>query len=517
MTFHQSRKLYYPFAILLLISGLMFGLSGCKKKRSELGQVLFKRTHNPIFKDLDPDEFTAVFKKLLKAKREELTNPDFIQAYYEDNNYETVFVPDHIFNGDMADMVAHYRKAAEHGLDPKMFQPDEIEALAAKFASSTGIKTKEEAYRAIAKLELLTANSLLSYSNDLQFGLVQPRRIYSRYFIKTLRPDSISMGRVFNLDDVRAYLDSIQPKDPEYLALQKAYLEGYEAPKLSKEETQRILLVNMERARWKNKPEGTRYVYVNIPDFNLDVIDSGHSVLNMKVCVGEGRNKKYLNNLMNYNDTCKVDNPFPHETPLLNSVIHSVQVNPIWNIPRSIATKEIIVEAAKDPYYLANKNILVYNQRGRVVKDPETIDWSKITKENCTYEFKQQPGEDNSLGKIKFLFENRSSVYLHDTPAKDAFHYRMRAVSHGCVRLEKPLDLAHTLFSDTVKYNRIAKDMLEDDPTPEDISLRPRVPVYITYKTCWVDQNGQLQFRGDVYGLDIVLYDYMKKYLPANN
>ena len=220
---------------------------------------------------------------------------------------------------------------------------------------------------------------------------------------------------------------------------------------------------------------------------------------------------------MNYNDTCKVDNPFPHETPLLNSVIHSVQVNPIWNIPRSIATKEIIVEAAKDPYYLANKNILVYDQRGRVVKDPETINWSKITKENCTYEFKQQPGEDNSLGKIKFLFENRSSVYLHDTPAKDAFHYRMRAVSHGCVRLEKPLDLAHTLFSDTVKYNRIAKDMLEDDPTPEDISLRPRVPVYITYKTCWVDQNGQLQFRGDVYGLDIVLYDYMKKYLPANN
>ncbi len=131
------------------------------------------------------------------------------------------------------------------------------------------------------------------------------------------------------------------------------------------------------------------------------------------------------------------------------------------------------------------------------------------------YEFKQQPGEDNSLGKIKFLFENKSSVYLHDTPAKDAFRYTMRAVSHGCVRLEKPLELAHTLFRDTDKYNLIAKDMDEDDPTPEDVSLRPRIPVYITYITCWPEAGGKLQFRGDVYGLDIVLYEHLKKYLPA--
>ena len=272
----------------------------------------------------------------------------------------------------------------------------------------------------------------------------------------------------------------------------------------------------MERLRWKNKPAENEYVYVNIPDFHLDVIDSGKSILNMKVCVGEGRNKKYLNSLENYNDTCKIDNPYAHETPLLSSVIHSVQVNPIWNIPQSIATKEIIVQAAKDPYYLSNKNINVYKD-DKLIEDPETINWSKVTKDNSDYEFKQQPGADNSLGKIKFLFENRSSVYLHDTPAKEAFHYTMRAVSHGCVRLEKPLDLAHTLFTDTIKYKLIAKDMQEDEPTPEDISLRPRIPVYITYITCWSDKDGQLQFRGDVYGLDIVLYDHLKKYLPTEN
>ncbi|MEO6851198.1 MAG: L,D-transpeptidase family protein, partial [Mucilaginibacter sp.] len=306
----------------------------------------------------------------------------------------------------------------------------------------------------------------------------------------------------------------IQPKEPEYLALQKAFLDGITAPGLSKEETKRILLVNMERARWKNKPTWDKYIYVNIPDYHLDLIDSGKSVLMMKVCVGEGRNTKNQNTLENYDDTCRIDNPFPRETPLLSSLIHSVQVNPIWNIPKSIATKEIIVEAAKDPFYLSNKNINVY-KNDKLIENPETIDWSKVTKQNCQYEFKQQPGADNSLGRIKFLFENKSSVYLHDTPAKDPFRYAVRAVSHGCVRLEKPLQLAHALFSDTSRYNLIAKDMAADNPSPTDIGLRPKMPVYITYVTCWADTNGVLQFRKDVYGLDIILYDQMKKFMPA--
>jgi len=506
-----NTKKTTAFVLVLILFCLAIIFDGCKKKRSEIGKILFKQTHNKVFKDLDPDEYTAVFKKVFEEEQPNLSNPKLLFDHYDQDDYTPVFVLNHLTNGDLRNIVEDYNKAGDHGLDPKLFQPDRINVLIDKFNQ---IKTKEEAYEVIAKLEILASNSLINYSSALQYGIVSPRKIYSRYFIKTLRPDSISMNRVFFVQDMRAYLDSIQPKDPEYLALQKAFLAGIEAPKMSKEETRRILLVNMERLRWKNKPTGNEYVYVNIPDFKLDVIDSGKSILNMKVCVGEGRNKKYLNTLENYNDTCKVDNPFPHETPLLSSVIHSVQVNPIWNIPRSIATKEIIVEAAKDPYYLSNKNINVY-RNDRLVKDPETIDWSKVTKETSEYEFKQQPGEENSLGKIKFLFENRSSVYLHDTPAKDAFHYTMRAVSHGCVRLEKPLELAHTLFRDTTRYNLIAKDMAEDDPNTEDIALRPKVPVYITYITCWPDKEGQLQFRKDVYGLDIVLYEHLKKYLPA--
>lgn len=514
MTIHPNVKKYTSLTLVFVLCCLLITFQSCKKHRSEMGNTLYKHTHNSVFKNADEDEFAAVFKKVLEANRDKMSNPDFIISYYEKHNYEPVFVLSHLWNSDLKVETDYYHKANEHGINPQIFQPDAIDSLVSKLQNKHAIKTLDEAYHDMALLEMTAANSLINYSSDLQFGVLSPKKLFSRYFIKTARPDSTSMGRAFSVTDVKAYLDSIQPKNPEYLALQKAYLAGVTAPKMSKEETRRILLVNMERLRWKNKPTENEYVRVNIPDFHLDVMDSGKSVLGMKVCVGQGRNQDYQNNLENYNDTCKTDKPNPHETPLLSSVIHSVQVNPVWNIPNSIATKEIIVEAAKDPYYLSNKNINVYKD-GKLIEDPETIDWSNITKENCPYEFKQQPGAENSLGKIKFLFDNKSSVYLHDTPAKEAFRYSMRAVSHGCVRLEKPLDLAHTLFRDTVKYNIISKDMQEDDPTPQDISLRPKVPVYITYVTCWADEDGQLQFRRDVYGHDIVLYDHLKKYLAA--
>jgi murein L,D-transpeptidase YcbB/YkuD len=190
-------------------------------------------------------------------------------------------------------------------------------------------------------------------------------------------------------------------------------------------------------------------------------------------------------------------------------MIHSVQVNPVWNIPESIATNEITKYAAKDRYYLANNNIDVYKD-GQLVQDPELIDWSAGTP-GKTYAFKQRPGDDNSLGKIKFLFNNESSVYLHDTPAQAAFKLENRAVSHGCVRVEKPLELARALFGEGNKFEQIKKDMQSENPEARDIALPNKIPVYLTYFTAWADDNDQIQFRKDVYGLDVVLYSYMEK------
>ena len=502
-----AKKIAVP---LLVIVTVLLSLQSCKKKRTETATFFFKKTHNKIFQDYMPDSFAVAFKKVLQNERPGLKHADFIQEYYSKNGYKPELVMNHLFNNDLLTATDYFMKADEHGLDAGMFEADKLRTLVYKFYNKGSIKKIDDAYRQIAEIEIAAANSLITYTNALQYGVVNPKSLYQRYFLATKQPDSASMLRVFRTADMRSYLDSVQPKDPQYIALQKALAAKYEAKGRSGEESLRMLLVNMERLRWRNKPFEDKYVIVNIPDFMLHVIDSGKSVLQMKVCVGQGRNMQNANTLGAYNDTCKIDKPNEHETPLLNSIINYVEVNPIWNIPQSIASKEIIVEAADDPYYLDNKGINVYKD-GKLVKNPAEIDWTKITKENSPYEFKQRPGESNSLGKIKFLFKNRSNVYLHDTPSKSPFGWKMRAVSHGCVRLGDPKGLALNLFGAGEKYDEISKDMDDDNPDPSDINLPKKTPVYITYVTCWQDENGELQFRNDVYGQDIVLWEKLQK------
>ncbi|MCR8560492.1 L,D-transpeptidase family protein [Mucilaginibacter sp. BJC16-A38] len=510
--FAPVRRIASP---LLILAAILITFQSCKKKRDETATFFFKKTHNKVYQDYSPHAFAVVFKKVFSQERSKLKHADFIADYYRKNHYKPEIVMDHLFNNDLLTVSDYCFKADEHGLDPSIFDGERLRELVYNFNNKSKTKSIDEIYHDIAEIEISAANSLINYSNALEYGVVNPKLIYQRYFLTTKRPDSLGMLHVFHINNMQSYLDSIQPKDPQYKALQKALSEKYEAPGRSGEESKRILLVNLERLRWKNKPAEDKYVIVNIPDFFLNVIDSGKSVLKMKVCVGQGRNMDNANNLAAYNDTCKVDNPNEHETPLLNSVINYVEVNPVWNIPQSIASKEILKEAADDRFYLANKGINVY-KNGKLVGNPEEIDWTKVTKDNSPFEFKQQPGEDNSLGKIKFLFKNRSNVYLHDTPAKSAFLRKMRAVSHGCVRLGDPKALALNLFGPGERYDEIVKDMDDNNPDPSDMNLPKKVPVYITYVTCWADETGALQFRNDVYGQDIVLYEHLQKFLhPA--
>lgn len=494
----------------LLAFTILCSLQACKKSHSDLGKVLYTETGNKVFKNIESEAFAEVLKNTLKEQRGKLSNPKLITGFYEKNGYEPVMILQHIQKKGLDTLLSYFNRSAEHGISPELFKVKAYQSLIEEIYNKNGIKTTEDAYSELAKLELLSINSLINYSNAMQFGVVSPKRIYAAYYTDTKRPDSISMNRVFAIKDLKVYLDSIQPRLPQYIALQKALKEGGTAPGISKDETQKILKVNLERLRWKNKPVADKYVIVNIADYRLDVIEKGKSILNMKVCVGEGRNKDFTDNIQQYDENdLKKDRPFSRETPQLNSMIHSVQVNPVWNIPESIATNEITKDAAADRYYLANHNIDVF-ENGKKVEDPELIDWSEGNP-GKKYLFKQRPGDDNSLGKIKFLFNNQSAVYLHDTPAKAAFKSSMRAVSHGCVRLEKPLDLARVLFGEGTKYEQIKKQMQDTVAVAKDISLPNKVPVYLTYFTAWVDENGTVQVRKDVYGLDIVLYSYLQK------
>ncbi len=512
MKINFTQKRIPALSLLILAALFLLTVESCKKSRSDMGNTLYLKTKNKVFKNVTPEGFSAVFQKVLEEDKGKLNNPQLIADFYQQNDYDPIFLMEHIKGNDLQYFSSYLQKANEHGIDPKLFNADAYNNLLTKFVQKKGIKTLDEAYHDMAEIEIMTANNLVIYSDALQYGLVNPKKIYQRYFVETVRPDSIVNQKILQIQNFKTYLDSIQPKNPQYIALQKALAANVPAPGMSAEQTKRILQVGLERLRWKNKPSQAKYIIVNIPDFRLDVMEGGKSTMNMEVCVGQGRNKDYVKNIVQYDDTDKVDKPFARETPQLNSMIYEAQVNPIWNIPQSIVSKEIVKHAQDDPNYLDNSNIVVYHN-GKKLEDTEGIKWGSEDLSN--YEFKQQPGADNSLGKVKYLFPNKSSVYLHDTPAQAPFKQEMRAVSHGCVRLEKPLDLAHAIFGDGSKYDMIKQYMGEDNPKPTDIAVNKKVPVYITYITCWADEAGTVQYRKDVYGLDIVLYVNLQKYLAA--
>lgn len=485
------------FALLLV---LLAGLEACSTKEDTLGRMLFAEFGNPALKNIDTGQVTALVEKTLKQEQAHLKYEDLITAFYKTHDYMPVLLKTHVSGGGIGALAEYLKAAGEHGLPPALFGANELVLLLDSLKNRDLIGSAEEAAPLVAALEIRVAASLANYGNALQFGFTDPAEVLPRYYIASERPDSASLAALFGPGNLKARLDSIQPDSAVYLALKKALSENTAGPAggpasaagdaaPGKDKTHRALVVNLERLRWRNKPAENKYVLVNIAAYRLDVINQGKPELSMKVCVGEPARR--------------------WQTPQLASVIERVQVNPIWNIPESIASGEIIQKAANDPFYLENANINVY-RRGELISDSRKIDWSKVPAENTGYTFKQRPGRQNALGKIKFLFDNQSSVYLHDTPAKAAFNADMRAISHGCVRVEKPLELAYALFGRGNKFEIIKTEMGKENPTARDIELDKGVPVYLTYATCRAAEDGTISYRPDVYGLDSILFSHLQ-------
>jgi len=505
----KFRKPFTTSVLMVMLIGLMV-LQSCKKNHSKVGAHLVEATGNKVFGKIDMDEFGIRMKAAISARSKTLKNPKFTDALYAANNYEPILVEKFLPDSGLIRAANTIALAEDHGLSPEAFKLSKFKSVLQKTYDKAAVKDLDLAYQTIIDLELAASNSITTYSQAMEYGLVSPRRIYAQYYTKTKRPDSLSFKKPYQTADLAAFLDSIQPRSANYKMLQQALKQNTLSPGHSAEESKRIIQVNLERLRWQNNPTEEKYVWVNIPEYQLHVIEKGKAALTMKVCVGEGREQPAGQSLAEYDeDDLEKDRPFNRETPQLKSMIHSVQVNPVWNIPQSIATNEIATQAAKDRYYLSNNNIDVF-YKGKLVEDPETIDWT-AKDVGKTYAFKQRPGDDNSLGKIKFLFNNQSSVYLHDTPAKAAFNQTVRAVSHGCVRVEQPLELARALFGTGKKFDKISAGMASTDPKAENISLPKQIPVYLSYFTCWRDPNGVLKFAKDVYGLDAVLYTHLFK------
>ena len=248
-----------------------------------------------------------------------------------------------------------------------------------------------------------------------------------------------------------------------------------------------IIRLNLERMRWLPRNLGEKYLLVNIPEYKLRLYENNNIKLNMAVIVG--------------------DTKFP--TPVFSDKMSYVVLNPNWNIPDSIAKNELIPKLLKDPNYLANNGIDIYagwNGTVEKVDSKEVLDSAILQDETNlqTFRFSQNSSKANPLGKMKFMFPNKHSVYIHDTPGKSLFTYARRAFSHGCIRLSKPEELLSTIASedknlDITKANEILANAAITD---KSIGLDKKIPIHIVYLTSWVDENGILQFRDDIYNFD---------------
>lgn len=366
----------------------------------------------------------------------------------------------------------------------------------------------------IARLEYNLTRAFLRYAATQRFGFVNPGRLLNHlevkdsgggktiyhhlYDIPVQRADDGFYARAFSAlahDSVEAFLEYVQPANPLYIPLTEKLRTAATGAEREK------IICNIERCRWRQStfpPACGKYVTVNIPAFALYAVD-GDSTLPMKVICGSKKAK----------------------TPLLTSSIARMDVNPKWIVPPSIAKGYV-----HDTAYMRREHMYILDkERGRVDYHEASMD--KVARHEQY--LIQEGGAWNSLGRIIFRFPNNFSVYLHDTSSPRLFARRVRAMSHGCVRVEKPLALASFLLGaeDKKTAERIEYSMTIDPNDPDaagkdkaeatkaiaSVSVKPEVPLFINYYTCYPDSSGELKEYDDIYGYDEAIINELRPYI----
>lgn len=240
--------------------------------------------------------------------------------------------------------------------------------------------------------------------------------------------------------------------------------------------------VNMERWRWLPRDLGNPHVVVNLAGFWLRVVEDGTTALRMRVITGQ---------------------PY-RQTPVFSGEISYLVFSPYWHIPHSIAVEDKLPEFKKNPDVVSKLGYEVLQGWGAGAQtiDPTSIDWSAYSQSNFPYRLRQRPGPQNALGHVKFMFPNRHSVYLHDTPSQALFDRASRSFSSGCIRVEKPAELAQFLLRDKTEWTNDSIRAAMGRDTEQTVVLDKNVPVHLLYWTAWADPGDEIHFRNDVYNRD---------------
>lgn len=471
-------------------------------------------------------------------------------TYYAERDYKPLWVRDNGPKSKARDLLAIIRAADEDALDPQDY-----------FISEIAERIEVRDPRGLAELDLLLSRAFIDYGHHLSVGRVTPDSLGNAIHITPVGPGPLTLlDGAEQADDIPTYVDSIAPQSDNYARLKEA-LAAYRAlaaeggwprvpdgptlkpgmtdervPVLARylsvvgdlsgeaarraaagdiydetlaaaverfqerhglavdgvvgpatlaqinvpvEQRAREMALNLERRRWMSDDLGAFYVFVNLADQYLKVVDGEQTVHDAPLVVGK---------------------PY-HQSPVFSEDMTYIVFNPYWNVPHSIAVNEYLPKLRANPGALASQNIRVLSGSGQV--NPYRVNWARLSRGNFPFRLRQDPGPKNALGRIKFMFPNPHSVYIHDTPAKSLFDRATRTFSHGCMRVKDPAVLAEVILSrDDPAWTKERVAAQFGRGNNRVVRLKTKVPVHVTYLTAWVNKDRSIHFRKDVYDRD---------------
>ena len=417
---------------------------------------------------------------------------DALIAYYSAHP-QFVWVQDGTISQRAYDAMKALANAGKYGLDPADYQV------------TIPPRPGDDAARqqALLRLEFALSAKVLTYVLDARRGRIDPNRISGYHDLPRKSVDlAAAMNEIATSKDVPATLAAQNPDNHQFrtlvaelarlradtpevsppLAPQARVRAGDKhkaAAAKSKEESTAAKIQKvefaLERLRWLPRQFGDTYVFLNQPAFQVSYVEKGKSPLTMRVVIGKPSAQTYF----------FVDK------------IKDVEFNPYWNVPRSIVINEMLPRLYRDPSWLNQKGYEVANNHGRQIAS-NSVNWAAFAHDKASVDVRQPPGERNALGRVKIEFPNKHAIYMHDTPEKSFFKRDMRALSHGCVRLQNPREMAAAILGTSVDH---VDKRIGSKQTDKEIVKR-EIPVYLAYFTAWPDAVGKVHFYDDVYDRD---------------
>lgn len=506
-------------------------LPACPESASSLREQLAVQICEQVRSDPAPTK--------LKVADRNLNKVEALVSFYAKRGYEPAWVDE---NGNP-------RSAAQDLL--KAFNDAEREGLRSSDYPSSALRKRMEALqpqaldpRALVELDLLFTDAFLTYSSHLLSGQLAPRKVDPEWALKPRSRDLAALlSDALSQDKIIATLQGLPPRAKGYTQLRemlhnyrkvqknggwptvsaaapnktlrarlaasgdvdsdkggdkslsegvRRFQERHGLPKSGKVDaatlaalnvpvSERIkqIELNLERWRWMPDELGSRYILVNIPSYKMQVIEEGRPVMEANVVVGKQE----------------------RQTPSFSANMEYLVLSPKWYVPRSIAVKDKLPQLKRNPQALARQGIRVYNNAGQQI-NPSAVNWGAVSANNFSYQLRQDAGPRNALGGIKFMFPNPYSIYLHDTPSRQLFSRNQRTFSSGCIRISNPLELAEYLLKHDPKWNKERIKTASTSGKQQVVNLPKGLPVYLLYWTAWVDEEGRLNFRDDVYNRD---------------